>query len=97
MEETYMKILGNVKSKLAKYLEPLLHVPQLDKFHWYFYLLLDPRYVNEFTNVRALHEIDSSETMSIVLEIMPNFYDQIVAEKLAENPYTAPPSMTKTN
>ena len=34
LEETHMKIRGNVKSKTEKYLEPLLHVPSSDKYPW---------------------------------------------------------------
>ena len=35
--------------------------------------------------------------MTIVLEIMPKFYEYIVAAELDENPYTAPPTVTTTN
>ena len=31
LEETYIKMKENVRSKLAKYLEPLLEVPSSDK------------------------------------------------------------------
>ena len=34
LEEAHMKMQGNVKRKLAKYLEPLLQVPSADKYHW---------------------------------------------------------------
>ena len=41
-----MEIQENVKSKLAKYLEPLLEVPSTDKYHCQFTLMLDPLYIN---------------------------------------------------
>ena len=68
-----------------------------DKCHWWFFLILDPHYVNEFPDVRALNEIDFVDTRSIVLEIMPKFYDYTVSAELAENPYTSPRAVTTTN
>ena len=46
LEKTHMKIRGNMKSKLEKYLEPLLHVPSSEKYHRWFSLILYARYVN---------------------------------------------------
>ena len=46
LEKTHMKIRGNMKSKLEKYLEPLLHVPLSEKYHRWFSLILYARYVN---------------------------------------------------
>ena len=57
MDETHMKTQGNVKSKLEKYLEPLIHVPLQEKYHWWLDLILDPHCVNELTDVRELHGI----------------------------------------
>ena len=45
LEETHMKIRGNVRNKLAKYLDQLLEVPSEDKYHCCFDLIIDPRYV----------------------------------------------------
>ena len=42
LEDTHMKIQENMKSKLAKYLDPLLEVPSVDKYHWCFALILYP-------------------------------------------------------
>ena len=57
--------------------------------------MLYPRYVNELTDVRKLHEIYTFDTRTIINEMMPKFYDYIVASELAENPYTAPHAVTK--
>ena len=46
LEETRIKMRENVKSKMTKYLEPLLHVPSAEKYHRWFALMLDPQYVN---------------------------------------------------
>ena len=40
-----------------------------------------------------MHEIETVDTRTIMNEMMPKFYDYIVAEELAENPYTAPPAV----
>ena len=42
-----MKKWENVKSKLVKYLDPLLEVSSEDKYHWWFALMINPQYVNE--------------------------------------------------
>ena len=79
LEETHMKMRENVKSKLAKYLELLLEVPSEDKFHWRFALILDPRYVKSFKDFRKMHEIETVDTRTIINEMMPKFYDYVVA------------------
>ena len=59
--------------------------------------MLDPSYVNEFTDVRKLHEIETVDTRTVFNEIMPKFYYCIVAAELAGNAYIAPPSVSKAN
>ena len=49
------------------------------------------------TDVRKLHEIETVDTKTIPNEMMPKFYDYIVAAELAEKPYTAPPPVTTAN
>ena len=44
-----------------------------------------------------MYEIESFETRAIIREIMPKFYDYIVAAELSEKPYTKPTAMTTTN
>ena len=48
-------------------------------------------------DARKLHEIDTVDTRTIINEMMPKFYDCIVASELAENTYTAPPAVTTAN
>ena len=97
LEETHTKMRENVKSKLAKYLHPLLEVPSSDNCHWWPTLMIDLSYVNKLTDVRKLHEIETVDTITIINEIMPKFYDYIVAAELVENPYTTPPDTTTAN
>ena len=78
-----MKMKEIVKSKLAKYPEPLLEVLSADKYHWWFASMLDQHYVNELTDVRKLHEIETADTRTIINEMMPKFYDCVVAVDLA--------------
>ena len=87
----------NLMSKLATYLDPLLEVPSAEKYHWRFVLILNPRYVIQLTDIRKLHKIKTVGTRTFINEIMPKFYYYIVAAELVENPYTAPPAMTKVN
>ena len=82
LEEMHTKMRENVKSKLDNYLDSLLGVPSEDKYHWCFSLKLYPRYVNEFTNVGKLNEIETVGTSTIINEIMPKFYDYIMAAEL---------------
>ena len=56
--------------------------------------MLDSRYIIESPDVRTLHKIETVDTSTIINEIMPKFYDDIVAAELAENPYTVPPAVT---
>ena len=41
--------------------------------------MLGPRYVNELTDVRKLHEIEDVDTRTIINEMLPTFYNYIVA------------------
>ena len=59
--------------------------------------MINPCYVNELTDFRKLHEIETVDTRTIINEMMPKFYDYIVAAELVENPYTAPLSVTTAN
>ena len=59
--------------------------------------MLDPRYVNEFKDVRKLNEIETVDTSTIINEMMPKFYDYIVTAEVAEKPYKAPPAVTTAN
>ena len=59
--------------------------------------MIEPWYVNEFTYNRKLHEIKTVDTGIIINEMMPTFYDYILAEELVEYPYTAPPAVTTAN
>ena len=63
----------------------------------YFFLIIKPRYVNELKDVRELYEIYSVDTRSIILEIIPKFYNYIMAAELSETPYTTPHAVTTTN
>ena len=59
--------------------------------------MLDPPYVNKLTDIRDLNEVETVDTRTIINEMMPNFYDCIVAAELAENTYTSPPDVTAEN
>ena len=69
-------------------------MPPADNYHWWFSLIIYPRYVNKLTDVRKLYEIETFKTSKIMNENMPKFYYYIVAAEMAEKPYTVPPSVT---
>ena len=56
--------------------------------------MLETLYVNELTYVRKLHEIETVDTRTIINEMMPKFYDYIVAEELEGSPYIEPTAVT---
>ena len=56
--------------------------------------MTDQHYVNEMTDTRKLHEIETVETRTIINEMMPMFYDCIVEVYLAGNLYTTLPAVT---
>ena len=66
LEDTHLKIRGNVKITLAKYLETLFEVPSAVKYHRWFDLMLEPLYVNELTDVRKMNEIETVDTRTII-------------------------------
>ena len=72
-------------------------MPSANKYHWWFDLILDPRYVNEFTNVKKLHEIDTIDIRTIINKMIPKFHDYIVVVELEETPYTSPLAVTTGN
>ena len=45
-------------------------------------------------DVIKLHEIETVDTSTIINELMPEFYDYIVASELVGHPYTPPPDTT---
>ena len=57
--------------------------------------MINPRYINELTDVREMYEIETVYTRTIINEMMTKLYDYIVAAELAENIYTAPPDVTR--
>ena len=45
--------------------------------------MIKPCYVNGLKDVRKLNEIETFDTRNIMNEMMPKFYDYIVAAELA--------------
>ena len=54
-------------------------------------------YFNQFMGVIKMHEIETVDTRTIINEMMAKFYYYIVAEELAEIPYSAQHVVTKAN
>ena len=53
-----------------------------------FALFLDPRYVMELKYINTFHQSENVDTKTPVQQIMPKFYEYIMAAELAVNPET---------
>ena len=72
-----------VKEKLTNVLSPLLQIPEPTKYHYWFALFLDPRYVMELTDIKSFHQSKHIDTKVFVQQMMPKFYEYIMAAELA--------------
>ena len=72
-----------LKYKLTNVLAPLLQIPAPTKYHYWFTLFLDPRYVMELTDIKNFHQSKNVDTKVLVHNMMPKFYEYIMAAELA--------------
>ena len=77
-----------VKDKLTNVLAPLLNITTPTKYHYWFALLLDPRYVMEIKDIRNFYQSENVDTKKIVQRMMPKLYYYIMAAELSVNPKT---------
>ena len=54
--EVYYKMMYRLKDKLTNFLAPLLQILAPKKYHYWFNLFLDPRYVMEFKDIKTFHQ-----------------------------------------
>ena len=74
---SYMRY--RVKEKLTNVLAPLLQITAPTKYHYWFALFLDPRYVMELKDIKNFHQSKSIDTKVLVHKMMPKFYEYIMA------------------
>ena len=85
--ELHSNMRSRVKEKLTNVLAPLLQIPAPKKYHW-FDLFLYPRYVMELTDIKSFHQSNHIDTKVLVQQMMPKFYEYIMAAELAVHPNT---------
>ena len=64
-----------LKDKIANVLAPLLKITASKKYHYWFALFLDPRYVMELKYIKTFHHSENLDTKNIFQQMMPKFYD----------------------
>ena len=57
---------SHVKDKLNNFLAPLLKIPAPTKYHYWFALFLEPRYVMELKDVKTFHQSKNIDTKVLV-------------------------------
>ena len=77
-----------VKDKLPNVLAPLLQIPAPKKYYYWFALFLDPCYVMELTDIKSFHQSKHIDTKVLVQQMMPKFYEYIMAAELIVHPNT---------
>ena len=73
---------SRAKENITNVLAPLLEIPALTKYHYWFALFLDPRYVMELTYIKYFHQSKHIDTKVLVQQMMPKFYELIMAAEL---------------
>ena len=69
--EVHWKIRNRVQYKLANVLTKMLGVPASTRYHFWFALFLDPRYVMDRKDIKTFHQRENLDTKTIVQQMMP--------------------------
>ena len=77
-----------VKENLINVLAPLIQILEPTKYHYCFALFLDPCYVMELTDIKSFHQSKHIDTKVLVQQMMPKFYEEIMAAELSVHPNT---------
>ena len=86
--EVHSNMRSWVKENITNILAPLIQIPAPTKYHYRFALFLDPRYVMGLKNINTFYQSKNVDTKLLVQKMMPNFYEYIMATKLAVHPNT---------
>ena len=73
--EVHSNMRSWVKDKLNNALVPLLKIPARKKYHYWFALLLDPRYVMALKDIKTFHQSENVDTKTLVQHMIPKFYE----------------------
>ena len=77
--EVHSKMRFQINENLANFLAPLLQISAPTKYHYWFALFLDPRYVMELTDIKSFHQSKNIDTKVLVQQMMPKFYEYIMS------------------
>ena len=72
--EVHYKMMSRVKYELTNVLAPLFQITSPTKYHYWFALFLDPRYVMELKDIKTFHQIKNVDTKVLVQNMIPKFY-----------------------
>ena len=86
--EVHYKIQYRLKEKLTNILAPLFKIPAATKYHYWFTIFLDPGYATDLKDINTYHQSENVDTKIIVQQMMPKFYEYIMAEEISVNPNT---------
>ena len=86
--EIHSNIRSRVKENITNVLAPLLQIPAPTEYHCRFLLFLDPRYVMELKDIKTFHQSKNIDTKVLVQQMIPKFYEYIIAAELAVHPNT---------
>ena len=92
--DLHYKIFGNVKDKMAPFIEHLLKAPHEKKTHWWFCSFLDTQYAADLKEIRELHGFEGGISNTIIFEMKDHFLDYVTACENVHNPIVAPISST---
>ena len=73
--EVHSKMRSWVKHKLTNVLALLLQILAPKEYHYWFALLLDPRYVMELKDIKTFHQSENVDTKKLVHKMMPKLYE----------------------
>ena len=77
--KVHSNMRSRVKDNLTNVLAPLLQIPALKIYHYWFALFLEPQHFTELTDIKTFHQSKNIDTKVLVQMMIPNFYEYIMA------------------
>ena len=73
--EVNSKMRYQVKENLTNVLAPPIQIKSPTKYHYWFTLFLDPRYVMEIKDIKTFHHSEDVDTKTIFRHTIPKLYE----------------------
>ena len=77
--EVHSKMRYRVKDKLTNSLAPLIQIKAPTKYHYWFALFLEPRYVMAIKDIKTFYHSENVDTKTISQKMMTKVYAYIMA------------------